>query len=110
MVHVVWGWLTALDLFLIGTAGGAAIASGAVHILGKGKYDALAESGAYLSTNTRFSKHSHSYARPWKTTSSPHECHVCNQSFSRIHDIRWNGSSDGFYSCSGNKCYSMAFP
>ncbi|RJX16443.1 hypothetical protein CW703_01035 [Candidatus Bathyarchaeota archaeon] len=45
---LVWGWLTALDLFLIGTAGGAAIASGAAHILGKGEYDALAESGAYL--------------------------------------------------------------
>ncbi|RLI05024.1 hypothetical protein DRO26_03445 [Candidatus Bathyarchaeota archaeon] len=48
MVHVVWGWLTALDLFLIGTAGGAAITSGAVHILGKDKYNALAEAGAYL--------------------------------------------------------------
>ena len=48
MAHLVWGWLTAIDLFLIGSAGGAAIASGAAHILGKGEYDALAESGAYL--------------------------------------------------------------
>jgi formate-dependent nitrite reductase membrane component NrfD len=47
---VIFGWLTTLDLFLIGSAGGAAVAGGLAHILGKGDYDALAESSAYLAS------------------------------------------------------------
>lgn len=50
MENIVFGLLTTLDLFLIGSAGGAAVVGGLAHILGRGDYDALAESSAYLAS------------------------------------------------------------
>ena len=48
MTDIVWGWITAVDLFLIGTAGGAAIIAALALIFGKEKYSSLAETGSYI--------------------------------------------------------------
>ena len=48
MTEIVWGWITAIDLFLIGTAGGAAIIAALALIFGKEKYASLAETGSYI--------------------------------------------------------------
>lgn len=48
MTEIVWGWITAIDLFMIGTAGGAAVAAGLAYLFGKGKFSSLAETGSYI--------------------------------------------------------------
>lgn len=48
MTELVWGWITAVDLFIIGTAGGAAIAAGLAYLFGKGKLSSVAEAGSYI--------------------------------------------------------------
>ena len=48
MTEIVWGWITAIDLFMIGSAGGAAIAAGLAYLFGKGKFSSLAEAGSYI--------------------------------------------------------------
>ncbi len=48
MTEIVWGWITAVDLFLIGTAGGAAIIASLALIFGKEKYVSLVETGSYI--------------------------------------------------------------
>ena len=48
MTEIVWGWITAVDLFMIGSAGGAAIVAGLAYLFGKGKFSSLAEAGSYV--------------------------------------------------------------
>ena len=48
MTEIVWGLITAVDLLMIGSAGGAAIAAGLAYLFGKGKFSSLAEAGSYI--------------------------------------------------------------
>ncbi|OGP68214.1 MAG: hypothetical protein A2170_14495 [Deltaproteobacteria bacterium RBG_13_53_10] len=48
MIHPIWGWIVAVDLFAAGLSAGAFIISATAYFLGREKYETITRIGAYI--------------------------------------------------------------